>query len=161
DEAALGAVRTAGPDLLTVDPPDVAGARGARTKARQIRAGFRLGKALAPDVAHLQYRRKETPLLLLGADREDDGTGKFLADGVDAFRHRERADFLIGNQVLAQASAVAAIGLRPCDARQPRAIHRGLPGDRLLQRRRRERGAVTAKVRRQVGAKPATHRLPI
>jgi len=66
-----------------------------------------------------------------------------------------------GNQVLAQASAVAAIGLRPCDARQPRAIHCGFPGDRLLQRRRRERGAVTAKVRRQVGAKPATHRLPI
>jgi len=72
-------------------------------------------------------------LLLLGADGEDDRTGELLADRIDALGHRERTDLLVGDQVLAQGAAVAAIGLRPGDAGKPGAIHRRFPGHLLLQ----------------------------
>src|SRR5439155_8466924 len=118
-QAALGAVRSARPDLLTVDPPGVAVTGGARSQARQIRTGFGLGKTLTPDVSHLEDGGQEAALLLLGADRENDRARKLLADRIDTLRHRERADLLVCDQVLAQGSAVAAIGLRPDDAGKP------------------------------------------
>ena len=143
-QAALRAIGAAGPDLLAVDAPDIAVANRARPQACEVGAGFRLRESLAPDVAHIEDGRKEAHFCASVPIGEDDRTGKLLADRIDTFRRRQRADFLVGDEMLTQGAAVPAVSRGPGDARKSCPMQRCFPGDRLSERRRRKGWAVAA-----------------
>ena len=70
-DAEVGVLRVAGPDLLAVDHVRVAVEHGARRERREVGARAGLAVALAPDLLGREDRFEVAPLLLLGAVRDD------------------------------------------------------------------------------------------
>ncbi|MNR32993.1 hypothetical protein D3C85_1506320 [compost metagenome] len=102
-QAVMGLGRAAGPDLLAVDAPLVAFENRLGAQPGQIRARVGFGKALAPELAHGQDIGQKALFLGFRAHGHDDGPGEFLAYGAHAVGHQQAADFLVHDQVFAQA----------------------------------------------------------
>src|SRR5262249_12842623 len=116
-EAAIGDVRMAGPDLLAVDDVRVATTLGPGAEARQVGARARLREALAPELVAVHHRREEALALGGRAVREQRG-----ADEIDVGLRRRtgRADLverLVEEPALHDGGAATALLARPGDRR--------------------------------------------
>ena len=115
------------PRLLAVDHEVVAAVLRARAQRREIRAGIRLGEALAPDVVAAEDPLEVRGLLLgrsLGHDRRADDLEPDLADQRRRARPRE---LLVGDDLLHQRRAAAAVLGRPGEIDEPRLVQLALP----------------------------------
>ena len=79
-QAQVGEVGKAGPDLLAVDDEMVAVEHGLGFERSQVAAGVGLGKTLAPDFVARKDAGQVALLLRLGADGDDRRPDQALAD---------------------------------------------------------------------------------
>src|SRR5690606_37203559 len=113
----VGDVRVARPGLLAVDDQPVAVDHGFGLHARQIRAGVRLGEALAPDLFAAQDRREVALLLLLGAVRHQRRAGVVEpAEQGAGFRRTGANRFLDPDRLHRRRQAAAPVLDRPTEA---------------------------------------------
>ena len=123
----VGELCTRGPDFLTVDHEPVAVLDGARLKAGQIRAGVRLGEALAPHLVRVQDRREIASLLLVGAPVNERRADQIQAHVSRQHRSARGGVLLVPDHALDQAGAAAAVFFRPRDADPTGGVHLRLP----------------------------------
>ena len=123
----LGVVRAARPHLLAGDPPPVGVRDGLGRDGRQVGPGTRLGEQLAPDVVAAAQRLQQVLLLLLGAERDEDGTRELHAHeaqltGQVPARERLGEDGLLGHR------GPGTVGLGPRQRGPATVDERLLPG---------------------------------
>src|SRR5262249_56267396 len=97
DDAEVGVVRPAGPDLLSVEYPIVADAFGTRLDPSEIGTRNRLAEELAPNVVAARERGQVMPLLFVARERHQRGPAHALADHEKAVRRHLTTDFLAPN----------------------------------------------------------------
>ena len=114
----LRLVRRGRPHLLSGQLPAAVDPHRLGTQRRQVRAGFRLGKQLAPEDFAAQGGRHETLHLLRRAVLED-GRRRPPADHQVRPQHTRRRHLLIDQQLLGRPGA-AAVRRRPVRRQQPR-----------------------------------------
>ncbi len=119
DLAVVGVLRARRPDLLAVDEPLVAVARGGGRERRDIGAGAGLAEELRPDLLAAE-QLGEVALLLRGVtDRAQRRRDHAEADDERLVRDRKARFFLAEDDLLdRRAVAAAELGL-PGDAREP------------------------------------------
>ena len=134
-------VRHARPDLLPVHDPLVAVAHRRRRERRDVGTGAGLAEHLAPDLFARERRPQEPALLLLGAERDQRGTGHADAHHVaqQVLRRVGRDESLVDEVLEAGVEPEAALALGEVD-----------PGQTEI-----ELGAPEFLVRRARGARPA------
>jgi len=132
-DAPVGAVREARPDLLAVYDVVLAVGDGARLQRGEVGAGVRLRVALAPDLLGGEHGRNEAALLLLAAPLHERRADHHDTDRVDRLR-RVRASHLLGVDELPQERrAAAAVLARPVDPHPVAGVHGTVPGEELLE----------------------------
>ena len=123
-DAPVGDVGVAGPDLVPVDHVLVAVARRGGAQRREVGAGVGLAEALAPAVAPADQAGKEAIL---------DGVAAVRADAlheVAEARARRRArggDLLVEDHVEHGRQVVTAEPRRPAQPEEPGVVERGVP----------------------------------
>ncbi len=131
-QAPVGHLREARPDLLAVDTEVVAVARRLRPERGEVAARVRLGEALTPDLLAREDRRQVARLLLVGAQRDDGRADEREADGADELRGVGARQLLLKDGLLHQRRAAPAESLRPGDAGPAAVIELALPRAQIL-----------------------------
>ncbi len=121
EDAVVGAVCVAGPDLLAVHHPLVAVELGAGSERGEVRAGVGLAEELAPDLLAPQQRPKEALPLPVAPGGEDGGRRPPDPDGVV----RPRVDS--GPvELLVDDQPVLGVGVPAPRGREPRCHQAGV-----------------------------------
>jgi hypothetical protein len=118
-QAPVGPPRARGPDLRAVQDPLVAVAHGAGEHPRDVRATAGLGQQLHPELLPSKDRGDVAPLLLLGAELEDDfGAGR---QGRHLEAHRELVAFecLVQRPLVRRCEPSSAVCTRDADPAEP------------------------------------------
>ena len=160
-DAPVGVLREAGPDLLPGDRDLVAAHLAAGPDGRQVGPRVGLGEALTPDVLARQDTGQEAPLLFLGAAgdqcRTDEAESDRQVDAVGRFGARA---LLVEDELLDDRRPATAVLARPRDAGPSPPVQPRLPrlgGGDLLERRRRLAVGGCRPAGRQVGGDPRAH----
>ena len=131
-QAQVGDVGVAGPDLLAVDDEVVAVAHALGFERGQVAAGVRLGEALAPDFVAREDAGQVAFLLLFGADGDDRRPDQSLADRAHPLRGVGQGQLFLEDGLLDERGAAAAEFLGPGDAGIAAFEQLALPGLEIL-----------------------------
>ena len=153
EQAPVGDVGVARPDLVAVDHVLVAVARRGRAQRREVGAGVGLAEALAPALAPADQAGQEPVLDRVAAVRRD-----ALHEVAEA-RPRRRArgrELVVEDDVEHRRQVVTAEARRPAQPEEAGVVERGVPlglaGPVLVVgRRRRQAGIVVGEPRPQAG----------
>src|SRR5256712_4447712 len=157
-EAPVGDVSHARPDLLTVHDEVIALPHGARLEIRQVRARVGLGESLAPELVGRQDSRQEPRLLRRGPVLHERGAEHRHTAAVDELRRLGTRHLLVEDDHLDDRRTPPAELARPVEPDIARLAHSFLPRAELpdllaVGPRGCERAAT--QVIRQVGLEPA------
>ena len=133
EEAPVGDVRVARPDLLPAHHESVAVPLGARAQRGQVRAGAGLGEALAPELAPREERAKETIALLGAAVLQDRGADQIDGGRCRGTRRARVVQLLVEEPALDHRRAPSPVGARPGDRRPAALEEHALPVARDLE----------------------------
>jgi hypothetical protein len=122
-----GEMGPAGPDLLAPHHPATVHFSRFGPKRRQVRAGFRLGEQLAPDLVARQDRFQETLFLRVRAELNHGRPGEVLADSVQPLRGARAVGLLVEHRTQLHAGSGPAVLLRPRQAAVARVEQHALP----------------------------------
>src|SRR5206468_5983920 len=128
EDAPVGEAGVAGPDLLSRHEEDVAAELGAGAAGGEVRAGVRLGEALAPDLLAGQDPRQEAALLRLRAVMDERRPDQRRPDTDVDHRRRADAGVLLGEEeLLDRRRAAPAVLARPVEPRPAALEEAALP----------------------------------
>jgi hypothetical protein len=136
EHAPLRLVRERRPDLLTRDHPLVAVSHRPGLERGEVRAGVRLGEALAPDLVGGEDRREVALLLLIVAVGDNGRPAHGQAEDVGHLRRTGTSDLLIEDRLLDEARPRPTVRLGPGEAGPAAVVELALPvateGERRL-----------------------------
>src|SRR5262249_42927307 len=132
-EAPVGDVGVAGPDLLPVDDQRVALALRARAERSQIGACPRLGESLAPELFTRQKRANEGAALGVAAVTEKRGADQIDIGGGRRARRAHLVERLVEEPALDGRRRAATVLARPGDGGPAPIVEEALPGTRHLE----------------------------
>ena len=132
-EHPLRHMRQRRPDLLAVDDPGVVVEAGGGGDAGQVRPGARLGIALRPQLGHVDDARKETLLLLLGAELDERRAEQFLAEVIHPGGCVGAGVLAVEDDALFERRTTTAVARRPAQTRPARGGQVTVPGQPTLE----------------------------
>src|SRR3546814_2538663 len=132
-EAPVGPVGLAGPDLLAVDHPRAVVHRGAGLDVGEVGARSGLAVALAPELGARDDPGQEAGPLLVGPEGDDRRSEQGLADVADPAGGPGPGVLLVVDDLAVQRQAPPALLLRPADARPAVGAEVALPGQSLVE----------------------------
>src|SRR5262245_19420 len=149
----VGDLGEARPDLLPAHDQLVAVDDGARLQGGEIRAGARLGEALAPHHLAAQDPREMKALLLFGPASDERRAAVVQTDEESrGLEHASERVLLVPDELLREGGAASAVALRPGDPGPARVVHLALP--REVERAARPEVGLRRRVLRLVRLEP-------